>query len=156
MPWVAADAVHSSWPWPAGSLKQDGQVSLNPTVQSWGLQLVTGGVRCRNILYTKNSLGIQYKASVLNISLILEKIRQDHMFLIMYLLKDLFKNICFSDFLNIGRFSWEWGMIFLKNLRSYHPFFPHLSNQEKWGHLLSSFFLACFCAQRNSAHSSGA
>lgn len=82
-------------------------MSLNLMVQSCGLQLVTDDVRCKNILYTKNSLGIQYKASILNISLIFEKISQDHMFLIMYLLKDLFKNTCFSNFLNIGRFSWE-------------------------------------------------
>lgn len=105
MPWVAADAVRMGWLPLAGTLKQDGQVSLNSTIQSCRIQLVTDGVRWRNILYTQNSLGIRYRASMLNISLILEKISQDHMFLIMYLLKDLFKNIWFSNFLNIGCFN---------------------------------------------------
>lgn len=56
-------------------------MSLNMTIQNSRTQLISDGVKWRNALYTKSSLGIQYKISMLNISLILE-ISQEHMFLI--------------------------------------------------------------------------
>lgn len=56
-------------------------MSLNMTIQNSRTQLISDGVKWRNALYTKSSLGIQYKTSMLNISLILE-ISQEHMFLI--------------------------------------------------------------------------
>lgn len=56
-------------------------MSLNMTIQNSRTQLIIDGVKWRNALYTKSSLGIPYKTSMLNISLIL-KISQKHMFLI--------------------------------------------------------------------------
>lgn len=49
---------------------------LNMTIQNSSTQLVIDDKKQRNILYTKKSLGIQYKTSVLNIGLILEEISQ--------------------------------------------------------------------------------